>query len=53
MLPERVQPVFGAKACGIVTLDLARDAPPEHEFVAPPGIAQLTLLDDLPDPYHR
>jgi len=53
VLPERVQPVFGAKACGVVTLDLAPGAPPEHEFVAPPGIAQLTLLDDLPDPYHR
>lgn len=51
--PDRVQPVLGTKACGIVTLELGPGAPPEHEFVAPPSISQLTLLEDLPDPYHR
>jgi predicted MPP superfamily phosphohydrolase len=47
------QPTFGAKRCGIVSLDLAAGRPPRHEFVAPDGIAQLTLTSDLPDPYHR
>ena len=53
VLPDRVQPVLGTKTCGVVTLELSPGAPPEHGFVAPRGIAQLTLLDDLPDPYHR
>jgi hypothetical protein len=35
-----------------VTLELTNGAPPEHDFVAPRGLTQLTLLDDLPDPYH-
>jgi 3',5'-cyclic AMP phosphodiesterase CpdA len=52
VLPDRVQPVLGAKTCGVVTLDLSPGAPPEHAFVVPPGMAQLTLLEDLPDPYH-
>ena len=53
VLPDRVQPILGTKACGVVTLELSPGAEPEHEFVAPLGISQLTLLDDLPDPYHR
>ena len=52
VLPDRVQPVFGAKTCGVVALELGPGEPPEHSFVAPRGISQLTILDDLPDPYH-
>ena len=53
VLPDGTQPVFGAKRCGIVTLDLADGRPPQPEFVAPDGIAQLTMARDLPDPYHQ
>jgi hypothetical protein len=52
VLPDQAQPVLGAKTCGVVTLDLSPDVPPEHAFVVPPGMTQLTLLEDLPDPYH-
>jgi len=52
VLPDQVQPVLGAKTCGVVTLDLGPGAPPEHAFVVPRGMAQLTLDEDLPDPYH-
>ena len=53
VLPDRVQPSFGKKRCGIVVLELGPGGASEHELVAPPGISQLTLLEDLPDPYHR
>ncbi len=52
VLPDRAQPILGAKTCGIVTLELAPGGPPQHDFVAPDGLTQLTLHDDLPDPYH-
>ena len=52
VLPDRVQPTFGAKRCGIVSLELAAGSPPRHEFIEPQGLAQLTLTSDLPDPYH-
>ena len=53
VLPDRVQPSFGTKECGIVVLEFGPAEAPEHDFVAPLGISQLTLLEDLPDPYHR
>jgi hypothetical protein len=43
---------FGAKRCGIVSLELAAGSPARHEFIEPEGLAQLTLTSDLPDPYH-
>lgn len=51
VLPDEVQPVLGAKRCGIVSLEFGGSAPPEPEFIEPPGITQLTIRDDLPDPY--
>jgi 3',5'-cyclic-AMP phosphodiesterase len=51
VLPDQVQPVFGAKRCGIVSLTLATGTPAQPEFIEPPGIQQLTLSRDLPDPY--
>ena len=52
VLPDRVQPVFGAKRCGIVSLTLAAGASSEQQLIEPGGIRQLTLTVDLPDPYH-
>lgn len=53
VLPDDVQPVLGAKRCGIVALEFDGGLPPEPELVEPDGIAQLTVGRDLPDPYHR
>lgn len=52
VLPDHAQPVLGAKRCGIVSLAFGRDAPPQPQLIEPDGITQLTLIKDLPDPYH-
>jgi len=52
VLPGHVQPVFGAKRCGVVSLTLAATSSAEQELVEPDGLEQLTLTVDLPDPYH-
>jgi len=52
VLPGHVQPVFGAKRCGIVSLTLDAEPPAHQELVEPDGLEQLTLTVDLPDPYH-
>lgn len=44
--------VLGVKTCGLVALGLSPGSPPEQEIVMPRGVAQLTLHEDLPDPYH-
>jgi len=51
VLPDHVQPVLGAKRCGIVSLALATGTPAEQELIEPDGFEQLTLTVDLPDPY--
>jgi hypothetical protein len=50
VLPEQAQPTFGAKRYGIVALTLADGALPEPELIEPPGLRQLTMTIDLPDP---
>jgi 3',5'-cyclic-AMP phosphodiesterase len=52
LLPDHVQPVLGAKRCGIVSLTLTTGKPQEQELVVPHGLEQLTVTVDLPDPYH-
>jgi hypothetical protein len=52
VLPDQVQPVLGVKRCGIVSLAFGAGTPPRPEFIVPPGLQQLTLTRDLPDPYH-
>jgi 3',5'-cyclic-AMP phosphodiesterase len=52
VLPDHVQPVLGAKRCGIVSLTLTTGTPAQQEFTEPHGLEQLTLAVDLPDPYH-
>jgi hypothetical protein len=52
VLPDHVQPVLGAKRCGVVSLTLGTDTAPEQELIEPHGLEQLTLTIDLPDPYH-
>jgi 3',5'-cyclic AMP phosphodiesterase CpdA len=52
ILPDHVQPVLGAKRCGIVSLTLSTGTPAEQELIEPDGLEQHTLTIDLPDPYH-
>jgi Calcineurin-like phosphoesterase len=52
VLPDQVQPVFGAKRCGIVSLILTTGTPAKQELIEPDGLEQLTVTVDLPDPYH-
>ena len=51
VLPDRTQPVFGVKRCGIVSLTLAAPAEAEQDLVVPGGLEQLTLTVNVPDPY--
>lgn len=51
VLPDEVQPVLGAKRCGIVFLNLAPGVPAQPQLIEPADITQLTL--DIPDPYHH
>jgi 3',5'-cyclic AMP phosphodiesterase CpdA len=53
VLPDEVQPTFGAKRCGIVSLEFATGTTPQPELVRPEGMAQLTIGSDIPNPYHR
>jgi predicted phosphodiesterase len=52
VLPAQIQPVLGAKRCGIVSLTLTTGTPAHHELIEPDGLEQFTLSIDLPDPYH-
>jgi 3',5'-cyclic AMP phosphodiesterase CpdA len=52
VLPDHVQPVLGAKRCGVVSLSLAAGTLQEQQLIEPPGLEQLTVTIDLPDPYH-
>ncbi|HUB38542.1 MAG TPA: metallophosphoesterase [Streptosporangiaceae bacterium] len=53
VLPDDVQPVLGAKRCGVVSVVFDSSTPPEAKFAEPDGIVQLTVRTDIPDPYHR
>jgi Calcineurin-like phosphoesterase len=52
VLPDHAQPMLGAKRCGIVSLAFGSDAPPQPKLIEPDSITQLTLIKDLPNPYH-
>jgi 3',5'-cyclic AMP phosphodiesterase CpdA len=51
VLPDRTQPVFGAKRCGVMSMAFRPGQPPEPAFREPDGIRQLTLSADIEDPY--
>ena len=51
VLPDQVQPVLGAKRCGIVSLTFTAETLAKQEFIEPDGLEQLTVTVDLPDPY--
>jgi hypothetical protein len=53
VLPDRVQPVLGAKRCGIVSLTFTAGTLAKQELIEPDGLEQHTVTVDLPDPYHN
>ena len=50
VLPSHVQPVLGAKRCGIVSLTLTAGTPAQQELIEPDGLEQHTITVDLPHP---
>jgi hypothetical protein len=53
VLPDQVQPVLGAKRCGIVSLTFTAGTLAKQEVIEPDGLEQHTVTVDLPDPYHN
>jgi 3',5'-cyclic AMP phosphodiesterase CpdA len=53
VLPDELQPVIGAKRCGILELSLPDAGDVETSWVEPSGMAQLTLGEDIASPYER
>lgn len=53
VLPDQVQPVLGAKRCGIVSLTFTAETLANQELIEPDGLEQHTITVDLPDPYHN
>jgi 3',5'-cyclic AMP phosphodiesterase CpdA len=51
VLPEEMQPTIGVKRCGLVDVELAADGVVAHRLVEPPGLVQLSLGDEVPNPY--
>ena len=51
VLPDDVQPTFGSKRCGMVSLELGDDGSAHHELIEPSGMTQITLRRDIPSPY--
>ncbi len=51
VLPDDVQPTFGAKVGGVLAVDLRPGEAPDVRLVRPPGLRQLTLLRDIENPY--
>lgn len=51
VLPEAIQPTFGAKRCGMLSLTLHDDGRFEQRLVEPVGLAQQTVGEDIPNPY--
>jgi hypothetical protein len=50
VVPDEIQQPLGVKRCGVLTLDLTSSGA-RFELVEPPGLAQLTMGRDIPDPY--
>jgi Calcineurin-like phosphoesterase len=53
VLPGRMQEQYGAKRCGIVALTLAANGGTHARLEEPAGMRQITLGDDVPDPYEH
>jgi 3',5'-cyclic AMP phosphodiesterase CpdA len=51
LLPEHAQRTVGLKQCGVLSLSLGHGGEADVELISPPGMRDLTLLVDIPDPY--
>lgn len=52
VLPDSVQPTFGAKRSGILAAEFSDDGQFRHDLVVPEGMRQLTIGTNTPNPYH-
>ena len=53
LVPDRVQPVIGAKVVGLVEHRARRDGTVRSTFVRPDGVTDLRIGDDFPSPYEH
>jgi hypothetical protein len=53
VLPDSAQPTFGAKRCGLLDLTLSIDGGATETVVEPPGLRQLMLITNIPNPYRH
>ena len=53
LVPDRVQPVIGAKVVGVVEHELDRDGTVRSTYVRPDGVTDLRIGDDFPSPYEH
>jgi 3',5'-cyclic AMP phosphodiesterase CpdA len=51
VIPDDVQPVIGAKRCGVLAVDLALDGVVDAVMVEPPGLLQHMTGADVLNPY--
>jgi 3',5'-cyclic AMP phosphodiesterase CpdA len=51
VIPDRIQPVLGTKACGIVEVSLGADGTVDAELRRPADLAHWVIADDIADPY--
>jgi predicted phosphodiesterase len=51
VLPDDLQPTFGSKRCGFLSVELHDAGACEPTLIEPPDFRQLTLLRDIPSPY--
>lgn len=51
VLPAHAQAVLGLKRSGILALELSADGAARVDIVEPPNLVQLTLGEDIADPY--
>jgi alkaline phosphatase D len=51
VLPEALQATVGLKKSGVVSLELGSDGDVSIVFDEPPGLRQLTIGREIPDPY--
>ncbi len=51
VLPDATQPTVGVKRCGNLSLALDDDGGVTADLVEPPGMRQLTITVEVPDPF--
>jgi hypothetical protein len=53
VLPDEAQPTFGVKRCGMLSISSPAEGQADVQLVEPPGLTQLMLTREIPDPYQH